>query len=173
MKEHDMETHSYESVLLNRRTFVGGVAAVAAGAAAVSPAAGAPVAAATLKTGADVRDACRQGKWDTHTSGLAPGFAQANLVILPRDLAYDFLLFCRRNPKPCPVLDVTEVGEWTPRTVAPGADLRTDLPKYRVWKDGKLDSEPTDITKLWRKDFVSFEGITQDECTVRCKDVHR
>ena len=143
------------SVLLNRRTFVGGVAAVAA-ASAVSQAADGPIAPGALETGQQVRNACRQGEWTKHTSGLAPGFAQANLVILPRDLAYDFLLFCRRNPKPCPVLDVTEVGEWTPRQVAPGADLRTDLPRYRVWENGTLADEPTDIVDLWKKDFVSF-----------------
>ncbi len=109
-----------------------------------------------LKTGKLVRDACRSGQLDGQTSGLAPGFAQANLVILPRKLAYDFLLFCRRNPKPCPLLDVTEPGKTVPSVVAPNADLRTDLPRYRVWRNGELIAEPTDIRNLWQDDFVSF-----------------
>jgi len=109
-----------------------------------------------LTTGQLVRDACRNGTLTEQTSGLAPGFAQANLVIVPRTLAYDFLLFCRRNPKPCPLLDVTEPGNPIPQAVAKAADLRTDLPKYRVWKYGELVDEPTDIKGLWQNDFVSF-----------------
>ena len=109
-----------------------------------------------LQTGEDVRRAARCGDLAGQTSGLAPGFAQANLAILPRELAYDFLQFCRANPKPCPLLDVTEPGSPVPQTAAPGADLRTDLPKYRVWRDGKLIDEPTDIQEYWRDDLVSF-----------------
>lgn len=109
-----------------------------------------------LLTGADVRGKCRTGEWTMHTSGLAPGFAQANLVVLPRELAFDFLLFCRRNSKPCPVLDVTDPGRWSPPAVAPDADLRTDLPKYRVWKHGELIDEPNDVLKYWNNDLVSF-----------------
>jgi uncharacterized protein YcsI (UPF0317 family) len=107
-------------------------------------------------TGAAVRAACRGGSWTAPTCGLADGFAQANLVVLPRALAFDFLLFCQRNPKPCPLLDVTEPGDAVPRHVAPDADLRTDLPRYRVWRNGELVDEPTDITRYWRDDFVSF-----------------
>jgi uncharacterized protein YcsI (UPF0317 family) len=89
------------------------------------------------------------------TAGLATGFAQANLIAVPADWAYDVLLFTQRNPKPCPVLDVTDAG--SPRTVlAPGADLRTDLPRYRVWRDGALVEEPTDATPFWRDDLVAF-----------------
>src|SRR5439155_9801007 len=91
-----------------------------------------------LVTGADVRLACRWGKLPRPTPGLALGFVQANLVILPQDWAFDFLLFCQRNPKPCPLLDVTEPGDPVPRLVAPTADLRTDLPAYRVWRNGEL-----------------------------------
>ncbi|MEX2288463.1 MAG: putative hydro-lyase [Planctomycetaceae bacterium] len=109
-----------------------------------------------LRTGADVRAACRRGLLTGQTSGLADGYAQANLVILPREFADDFLLFCRRNPRPCPLLDVTEPGSTVPTAVAPDADLRTDLPKYRVWEDGELVAEPTDIRASWRDDFVSF-----------------
>lgn len=109
-----------------------------------------------LKLGSDVRAACRSGVWTKPTCGLADGFAQANLVVLPRELAFDFLLFCQRNPKPCPLLDVTEPGDPVPRLVAPDADLRTDLPQYRVWRNGVLVDEPTDISKYWQADFVSF-----------------
>src|SRR5215831_12762503 len=93
----------------------------------------------SLLTAQQVREACRSGALSEQTSGLAPGFAQANLVILPRDLAGDFLLFCQRNPKPCPLLDVTEPGNAVPTRAAPRADLRTDLPRYHVWRDGRLD----------------------------------
>jgi len=110
----------------------------------------------TRVTGAAVRAACRAGTLTTPTPGLAMGFVQANLVIVPKEFAFDFLLFCQRNPKPCPLLDVTDTGDPEPKTVAPGADLRTDLPAYRVWRDGELAAEPTDIRSLWRDDFVSF-----------------
>ena len=110
----------------------------------------------SLKTAVAVREACRSGELTEQTSGLAPGFAQANLVVLPADLAGDFLLFCQRNPKPCPLLDVTEAGNPHPLRAAPDADLRTDLPKYRVWEHGRLVAEPTEIRSLWRDDFVSF-----------------
>ncbi len=109
-----------------------------------------------LTTGPFVREACRKGEWMKPTAGLAAGFAQANLVILPQEWAFDFLLFCQRNPKPCPLLEVTEPGDWTPRIFAPNADLRTDLPRYRIWEHGKLVAEPADITDSWRDDFVSF-----------------
>ena len=114
------------------------------------------MAAEKLTTADDVRAACRSGVWTKPTCGLADGFAQANLVVLSRELAFDFLLFCQRNPKPCPLLDVTEPGDWVPRLVAPDADLRTDLPQYRVWRNGVLVDEPTDISKYWQDDFVSF-----------------
>lgn len=107
-------------------------------------------------TGQAVRLACRTGAWTTPTTGLAPGYEQANLVILPREHAFDFLLFCRRNPRPCPLLDVTDPGDPEPRDAAPGADLRTDLPKYRVWSKGEVAAEPMEITNLWRDDWVSF-----------------
>ena len=105
---------------------------------------------------AEVRLACRDGSLSGPTPGLAPGFVQANLVMLPKDWAFDFLLFCQRNPKPCPLLDVTEPGDTEPRGVAPGADLRTDLPAYRIWNHGELVAEPTDVKAYWRDDLVSF-----------------
>ncbi|MEU4803269.1 putative hydro-lyase [Actinosynnema sp. NPDC023587] len=89
------------------------------------------------------------------TAGLADGYAQTNLIAVPRDWAYEMLLFAQRNPKPCPVLDVTDPG--SPRTaLAPTADLRRDLPRYRVWEHGEPTTEPTDATEYWRDDLVSF-----------------
>ena len=103
-----------------------------------------------------VRLACRSGEQTGQTSGLAEGYAQANLVILPQADAADFLLFCQRNPKPCPLLEVLDAGSPMPVRTAAGADLRTDLPRYRVWKQGRLVEEPHEITAYWRDDFVSF-----------------
>lgn len=102
------------------------------------------------------RTRIRAGDHTGPTSGLAPGFAQANLVILPADAALDFLRFCVRNPKPCPLLEVTDTGSPHPHGLADDADLRTDLPRYRVFRDGQLVDEPTDIIHLWRDDLVSF-----------------
>src|SRR5207237_963733 len=110
----------------------------------------------TTATGTAVRAACRAGAHAGPTPGLALSYVQANLVILPKDWAFDFLLFCQRNPKPCPVLDVTEPGDPEAKFVAPGSDLRADLPAYGVWKGGELVEEPTDITRHWRADLVSF-----------------
>lgn len=104
----------------------------------------------------EVRQQIREGKWRQPTAGLAPGFVQANLVVLPRDLAFDFLLFAQRNPKPCPVIEVTDVGSSEPKLSAPGADLRTDVPRYCVYRDGALASEVTDLRSVWRDDFISF-----------------
>jgi uncharacterized protein YcsI (UPF0317 family) len=105
---------------------------------------------------AEVRRQARTGEWAAPTAGLALGHVQANLVVVPRELAFDFLLFCHRNPKPCPLLDVTEPGDPEPRHVAPGADLRTDLPRYRVYRDGERIDEPADLSAWWREDLVAF-----------------
>ena len=105
---------------------------------------------------ADLRERFRRGDLQRPTAGLAPGHVQANLVVLPRDLAFDFLLFCQRNPKPCPLLEVVDAGGVEPRLMAPGADLRTDLPRYRVFRDGRLVAEPADVKDEWRDDLVSF-----------------
>src|SRR5262245_61379806 len=87
-------------------------------------------------TPGEARNRMRRGVWSAPTSGIAPGVAQANLVVLPLDLAFDFMLFCTRNPKPCPILDVTDPGSPVPTAAAPDADLRTDLPRYRVYRHG-------------------------------------
>ncbi len=105
---------------------------------------------------AEIRLLIRNNEWLKPTAGLAPGYAQANLAILKKELAYDFLLFCQRNPKPCPVLDVTEVGSPVPGMIAPGADIRTDIPKYRIYRQGELVEEVTDIIKYWQDDMVAF-----------------
>ena len=107
-------------------------------------------------TGAEVRAACRRGEWHAPTPGLAMGYVQANLVVLPREWAYDFLLFCQRNPKACPLLDVTDPGDTEPKLVAPGADLRTDVPQFRIYRNGELMDEPHDLKNYWRDDLVSF-----------------
>jgi uncharacterized protein YcsI (UPF0317 family) len=107
-------------------------------------------------TGADVRRLARLGELTGPTPGLALGHVQANLVVVPRDLAFDFLLFCHRNPKPCPLLDVTEPGSAEPRLVAAGADLRHDLPRYHVYRHGELVDEPTNLQDWWRDDLVGF-----------------
>lgn len=106
--------------------------------------------------GRDVRLRARAGQLGGPTCGLAPGRLQANLVIVPEHAASDFLLFCSRNPKPCPLLEVTAPGSPEPEDLAPGADLRTDLPRYRVYRDGQLIEEPTDIRRWWRHDLVAF-----------------
>ena len=104
---------------------------------------------------ATARGAIRRGKWTQHTSGLAERHVQGNLVILPRAWADDFLRYCQRNPKPCPLLAMSEPGD--PRLPALGADIdiRSDVPRYRVWRDGELVDEPTDVSALWRDDLVS------------------
>ncbi len=105
---------------------------------------------------AELRARIRRGEWRGLTAGLAPGYAQANLVVLPRAEAYDFLVFCQRNPKPCPLLEVTDPGSPEPVTTAPGADLRTDVPKYRVHRRGRPIVEEADIRSYWRDDLVAF-----------------
>ena len=105
---------------------------------------------------ADVRRLIREGSLVQPTAGMAPGRVQANLAILPRDMAFDFLLFCQRNPKPCPLLEVVEAGEVEPAEYAPGADLRTDVPLYRVYEHGEMTAEVEDVSEFWRDDLVSF-----------------
>ena len=104
----------------------------------------------------EVREQIRSGQWRGVTSGVAPGYVQANLAILPQELAFDFLLFCQRNPKPCPLLEVVEAGHISPDLTAPGADIRTDLPGYRVYRNGEFTEEVESLEAWWRDDLVSF-----------------
>ena len=98
----------------------------------------------------------RAGRWRRPTAGLAPGHVQANLVILLKTDAADFRLFCERNPKPCPLIDVTAPGDPVPRIAAPEADLRRDVPRYRVYRDGALVEEREHIIGLWHPNLVAF-----------------
>jgi uncharacterized protein YcsI (UPF0317 family) len=114
------------------------------------------VSAEAARAGRTARAPIRRGEWTGHTSGLAGDLVQGNLVILPRALAADFLLYCQRNPKPCPLLAVGDPGNPMLPALGDDIDIRRDLPRYRVWREGVLADEPTDITALWRDDLVSF-----------------
>ena len=103
-----------------------------------------------------LRAACRDGTFGGPTSGFAPGSVQANLVILPSAYAQEFEEFCRRNPQPCPVLEVLRAGDFELNKIAPKADIRTDLPRYRVFRDGHTQYEVTNILDLWNEDLVTF-----------------
>jgi uncharacterized protein YcsI (UPF0317 family) len=106
--------------------------------------------------GVAVRLAARERRLAGHTSSLAPGFVQGNLAILPASLADDFLRFCQRNPKPCPVLGIGEPGRPHMPELGADLDLRRDIPRYRVWRHGELVEEPMDIAHVWREDLVAF-----------------
>jgi len=103
-----------------------------------------------------VRQMIREGKWTLPTPGMCKGYVQANFLVLPKEIAYDFLVFAQRNPKSCPILDITEPGGKEPKILAPGADVTTDIPRYKVWVNGECIDEPTDVRKYWRDDLVSF-----------------
>lgn len=113
----------------------------------------------------------RRGEWTAHTSGLADHVVQGNLVVLPQAQVGDFLRYCERNPKPCPVLAVSEPGATGLPTLGDDIDLRRDLPRYRVWRHGQVVAEPTEVADLWQDDFVavvigcsfSFEQALRDE----------
>jgi len=105
---------------------------------------------------AELRRACREGRFQGHTSGAAADLVQGNLVILPQADAADFLLYCQRNPRPCPLLAVGDPGAVDLPSLGHGIDLRSDLPRYRVWREGRLVDEPTDVQALWRDDLVAF-----------------
>ncbi|HXE22984.1 MAG TPA: putative hydro-lyase [Rhodoferax sp.] len=111
---------------------------------------------ASLTKASEVRGEIRTGRWRDHTSGLAPLNVQGNVVILPANLASDFLRFCQRNPKPCPLLAVSEPGDPMLPTLGADIDIRSDVPRYRVWRDGELADEPADIAALWQSDLVTF-----------------
>ncbi|HEX13845.1 putative hydro-lyase [Caldisericum sp.] len=104
----------------------------------------------------EIRLKIRKGEYVQQTSGLCKGYTQANLVVLPEKYALDFFTFAQRNPKPCPLLDVTEKGDPRPKLIAPKADIRTDIPKYRVYKKGELIGEYTDIMDFWNDNMYAF-----------------
>jgi uncharacterized protein YcsI (UPF0317 family) len=129
-----------------------------------------------FQTGLAARLSIRRGEYVGPTSGLAPGCVQANLAILPRSLADDFKRFCELNPKPCPLVAVAEPGDWRLPALGEDLDLRTDLPRYRVWRDGVLVDEPQDVLEWWRDDLVTFaigcsfsfeEALIEDGIEVR------
>jgi uncharacterized protein YcsI (UPF0317 family) len=111
---------------------------------------------ASLAASLAARLRIRRGEHSGPTSGLAPGCVQANLAILPRVLAEDFLRFCRLNPKPCPLIGVSALGDWNLPELGADLDIRTDLPRYRVWRDGVAVDEPSDLMRWWRDDLVVF-----------------
>jgi uncharacterized protein YcsI (UPF0317 family) len=102
-----------------------------------------------------VRLACRAGLAES-TAGVAPGFVQGNLAILPEKLAAAFHRFCQLNPKPCPIIGMSDVGDPKIPSLGLDLDIRTDLPRYRVWRDGEVVEEPVDIMAHWRDDLVAF-----------------
>ncbi len=103
----------------------------------------------------EVRDAIRSGSYDQHTAGLAAGKLQCNLAILPEKYALDFLRFCQRNPKPCPIVGVSDSGDPFLPTLGHNIDIRSDVSKYRVFRNGTLHDEVTDISNIWADDFVT------------------
>ncbi|MFT8871567.1 MAG: putative hydro-lyase [Sporolactobacillus sp.] len=128
------------------------------------------------KSPAAARAIIRAGGWTKQTCGIANGYMQANLVILPKKYAYDFLLFCQRNPRPCPLLEVLDAGDPWVHELAPGADIRCDVPKYRIYREGELSEEAENIGALWQDDFVTFligcsfsfeESLLEDGLPVR------
>ena len=127
-------------------------------------------------TGREARLAIRSGQHICPTSGVARGYVQGNLAILPKALAADFQRFCELNPKPCPLLGVTSPGDWRLPSLGHDLDLRTDLGRYRIWRGGQLVDEPTDLLAHWRDDLVAFaigcsfsfeEALTQDGLELR------
>lgn len=103
-----------------------------------------------------VRQMIREGRLKKPTSGMCAGYAQGNLAVLPKEYAYDFLLFAQRNPKPCPILEVSDVGSREFALTAKGSDIAKDIPLYRIYKDGVLQGEYEDVSEFWRGDLVSF-----------------
>ncbi|MDP2409328.1 MAG: DUF1445 domain-containing protein [Pseudolabrys sp.] len=112
-----------------------------------------------------IRQEIRDGRHTGSSRGVAHGFVQCNLAILPKAYAFDFMLYCQRNQRACPVLEVTDPGDPVPHKLAPNADLRTDCARYAVFVDGARQDDVTNISHLWHDDLVSFligSGITFD-----------
>lgn len=104
----------------------------------------------------EIRERIRNQSITGPTSGMAKGFTQANLVVLKKELAFEFLLFAQRNPKACPLLEVTDPGSYLSQRISDNGDLRTDVPAYRIYKEGILVDEVNDITAYWEDDMVGF-----------------
>ena len=122
------------------------------------------------KNPSQFREEVRNGLWKRSTNGICPGYVQANLVIIPQKYALDFTIFCFRNPKPCPVLEILDPGNPIIKDIAQKADVRTDLPMYRIYKEGELIKETEDIKKFWDDDLVSYLigcSYTFEEALVR------
>ncbi|WP_301103068.1 putative hydro-lyase [Propionivibrio sp.] len=109
-----------------------------------------------VSTVQEIRAAIARGEWRKPTSGLASGFTQANVVILPKKYAFDFLLFCTRNDRPCPVIDVCESGITAPPLAGPDADIRTQIPRYRIYRNGVLEQETEHIRDHFTDNMVTF-----------------
>lgn len=109
-----------------------------------------------LTSAGELRGAARRGEWRGTTAGHCPAHQQANLVILPNDAATEFAAFCTRNPRPCPLIEITPPGDPVPARAAPTADVRTDLPGYRIYRHGRLTERCDDIRHVWRDDLVTF-----------------
>ncbi|NBS57804.1 MAG: DUF1445 domain-containing protein, partial [Betaproteobacteria bacterium] len=103
-----------------------------------------------------LRAAIRAGKFDAHTSGQCPGYAQANLAVLPKDYAADFLRFCQLNPKPCPILGISEPGNPCIPALGVDVNISTDIGGYCVFRDGEMTEEVPNLKSLWRDDMVAF-----------------
>jgi len=110
----------------------------------------------TVQSGLDIRLGARRGELSGPTTGQALDYLQGNVVMLPRCYAQDFLLFCYNNPKPCPLIGVSKPGDTSIATLADDMDIRTDIPRYRVFNDGKLVGEQSDIFAQWSDDIVTF-----------------
>lgn len=114
----------------------------------------------------EARLAMRKKEWTGPTKHKVPGYVKCNLVVLPKADSYDFLVYCVRNPKPCPLIEVTDPGDPVPHETAPDADIRTDLPKYSIYRKGIRGKDRTDILNVWKKDSVAFligSGMTFDD----------
>lgn len=109
-----------------------------------------------MMAAAELKSRIRQGLHRSHTTGFAPGLVQGNVVILPAGFADEFSLYCQRNPKPCPLLARGETGDPTLPMLGKDIDIRTDVPRYRIFRNGSLSAETSDIASLWREDFVAF-----------------
>ncbi|MGB1310093.1 MAG: putative hydro-lyase [Leucothrix sp.] len=107
-------------------------------------------------TPTELRQKIRNREHTGNTSGFCPGFVQCNMVILPKDWANEFLQFCQKNPKPCPVLGMSDAGSWEIPELAASLDIRSDLPSYKIFEHGEVINEVNDVTEYWRDDLVTF-----------------